>query len=284
MRPRVALLALAACGAPDSPAPAPVDGAADGFVVRQTALPVAGGPGRLLVVEVPPAARLEVLPAPVPSPLARIADLPAGRTCVAVNGGFYDARGAMGWVVHAGEEAAPLRATGGSGVLLVDATGPAIVHRDAAAGRPREALQSIDRLVDAGRSLVRPNARPDPDARSAVALRADGTVIFAVVFAEQAVARERPGRVELGPASSSTGLSLAAWAELLAAPVADGGLGATAALNLDGGYSTALALRVGDLRLDVVAHAATINALRACGPGPLTPAAPAARPGTPAPG
>ena len=278
---RLALaLVLTACGASPSacgtsapaPAPAPaLDVTTDGVRFHQTALTLAGGPGRLLVAEFPPTAPLEVLPASAPRPLASIIGAPDGRACAAINGGFYSAggaddRGAMGWVVHAGEEAAPLRPGGGSGVLLVDATATRIVHRDGAAGRPREALQSIDRLVDAGRSLVGPNARPDPDARSAVALRADGTVIFAVVFADVAVARERPGRVELGPASSSTGLSLAAWAELLARPVADGGLGALTALNLDGGYSTSMAIHIGDVHLDVVAHAATINALRACAP------------------
>jgi len=36
------------------------------------------------------------------------------------------------------------------------------------------------------------------------------------------------------------------------------------ALNLDGGYSTSMVVRVGEVALDVVAHGATINALRAC--------------------
>lgn len=205
-----------------------------------------------------------MLPSPSPVPLADIAGVLGGGTCVAVNGGFYDGAGAMGWVVHAGEVAAPSRPGGGSGVLLVDGAGPRIVHSDATGGRPREALQSIDRLVDGGRSLVGPKARPESDARSAVALRGDGTVVLAVVFAEEAVAREQPGRVELGRASSSSGLSLAAWAELLARPVADGGLGAATALNLDGGYSTSMAIHAVGVDLEVIAYAATINAVRAC--------------------
>jgi hypothetical protein len=35
-------------------------------------------------------------------------------------------------------------------------------------------------------------------------------------------------------------------------------------LNLDGGYSTSLVVNVGGVELEVVAHGATINALRAC--------------------
>lgn len=71
-------------------------------------------------------------------------------------------------------------------------------------------------------------------------------------------------RVRVRHTPTSTGMSLAAWADLLARPVADGGLGATAALGLDGGYSTSMAIHVGELDLDLVAHRATINALRVC--------------------
>ncbi|HEY0138865.1 MAG TPA: phosphodiester glycosidase family protein, partial [Nannocystis sp.] len=115
-----------------------------------------------------------------------------------------------------------------------------------------------------GRSVVGPRARPDADARSAVAIRRDGTVLFVLLFAEQAVERAAPGRVELGARSSSTGLSLAAWADLLARPESDGGLGVDVALNLDGGYSTSASIHVGAFDLEVLAHGATINALRAC--------------------
>ncbi|MBL9100046.1 MAG: phosphodiester glycosidase family protein [Myxococcales bacterium] len=255
-------LVLAACGSP--PPVAARESAAAGVRVWQRPIAVDGGPGRLIVAEFAPGADIEVLPSSVPVQLERIAGPLADRACVAINGGFYDDTGAMGLVVHAGAETAALRKNGGSGVLLVDAAGPRIVHRDLALGSPREALQSIDRLVDGGRSLVGPAARPDPDARSAVALRDDGTLVLAVVFAEQAVVREQPGRLELGSASSSTGLGLAAWADLLARPLADGGLAATTALNLDGGYSTAISIHAAGLDLEVVAHVATINAVRVC--------------------
>lgn len=264
MRFAHALALLTACSVPPAEPAPEFARTAHGVRVRQTSIAVEGGPGRLIVAEFPADATLEVIPADAPAPLQSIAGAAGERACVAINGGFYDGSGAMGWVVHGGEEIAPLRPGGGSGVLMIEAGRPRIVHREHAGGRPREALQSIDRLVDDGRSLVGAQARPDRDARSAVALRSDGTVIFAVAFAEQAIVQERPGRVVLGSASSSTGLSLAAWAELLARPVAEGGLGARTAMNLDGGYSTSLAIDVGALDLDVVAHRATINALRAC--------------------
>lgn len=259
----LALTLLTACTLPTGPA-RDIAASADGITVRQTTLTVEGGAGRLIVAELPPDATLEVMPVEAATSLQDILGKRDDRTCVAINGGFYDGGGAMGWVVHAAQQIAPLRPGGGSGVLVVDADGPRIVHRDAAGGSPREALQSIDRLVDGGRSVVGANARPDADARSAVALRSDGTIVLAVLFADGAIVQEGPGGVHLGAASSSSGLSLTAWADLLARPVADGGLGAVTALNLDGGYSTSLSIRVGSLDYDVFAHGATINALLGC--------------------
>lgn len=271
MRPGLLLMLpglLAACGV-SSPMPAAaLSGEAHGLRAWQRPIAVEGGPGRLIVVELPASARIEVLPSPEPGPLQDLAPPIPGSACAAINGGFYDSRGAMGWVQHAGREHATLRSSGGSGVLVITADGPRIAHRDDVLGDPQEALQSIDRLVVGGQSVVGPRARPDADARSAVAIRRDGTVVFALVFSELAVEREAPGRVELDARSSSTGLGLSAWAELLARPVADGGLGVDSALNLDGGYSTSASIHVGSFDLEVLAHGATINALRTCAGSP----------------
>lgn len=38
----------------------------------------------------------------------------------------------------------------------------------------------------------------------------------------------------------------------------------TSRATFDGGFSTAMAIHVGEVHLDIVAHRATINALRAC--------------------
>ncbi len=264
MRLAWALMLLAACGAEVPTAAVALSGEALGVRAWQRPIAVEGGPGRLVVVELPAGAEIEVVPSPGPRALQEIAPPTPGAACAAINGGFYDSQGAMGWVRHAGQEVAALRPAGGSGVLEIGAAGPRIVHRDQVAGAPREALQSIDRLVVDGHSVVGARARPDADARSAVAIRGDGTALFVLLFAEAAVEREAPGRVELGARSSSTGVSLAAWAELLARPVADGGLGVDTALNLDGGYSTSMSIHVGTFELEVLAHGATINALRSC--------------------
>ena len=260
--PALIALLVTGCGAV---APArEVDVVAEGIHVRQIPLAVEGGPGRLIVAELATNVTLEVLPVEAATSLQDIVGKRDDRACVTINGGFYDASGAMGWVVHGGQQVAPLRPGGGSGVLMIDEHGPRIVHRDEAHGSPREALQSIDRLVDGGRSVVGERARPDADARSAVALRGDGTIVFAVAFADAAIVERAAGGVQLGKASSSSGLSLAAWAELLARPVADGGLGAVTALNLDGGYSTSMSIHVGEFDYEVLAHGATINGLRGC--------------------
>ncbi len=71
-------------------------GEAAGLRVSQRAIAVAGGAGRLIVVEVPP-----VVPVWAPSALQGFTGAEPGRACAAINGGFNDLQGAMGWVVHA---------------------------------------------------------------------------------------------------------------------------------------------------------------------------------------
>ena len=66
----------------------------------------------------------------------------------------------------------------------------------------------------------------------------------------------------LNERSSTTGLSLGEFATLLALPANSGGLGARDALNLDGGYSTSFAARIGDARIRIEPYRATINAVR----------------------
>ena len=124
-------------------------------------------------------------------------------------------------------------------------------------GEVRHAVQSIDRLVSGGRSVVGAGASPALDARTAVGVQADGDVLLAVAFDEQAVLDESDGVVRLGAESSSSGLSMAEWSEVMR------GLGATEALNLDGGLSTSMHVEIADLRLEVVAAGATIGAIAA---------------------
>ncbi len=175
--------------------------------------------GRLWVARiVPDKARFALVPAPRPQPLATIVKgrEPSGDS-VAINGGFYDQDRPMGLVVAGGKPVAPLEKRGGSGVFLVEAGRPAIVHRDAYAARePSLAIQSIDRLVDHGRVLVKPRPGLPRDARSVVAIDADGAVLFVVAFDERAAFPTSKDVIQMSPASTTTGPTLLEIAELLA--------------------------------------------------------------------
>ncbi len=194
-----------------------------------------------------------------PAPLAAIVG--AG-PLVAVNGGFYDTNGKpLGLVVEDGATKNPLLPKGGSGILVRDEAGLRVVHRDALPDPSRidQALQSIDRIVDGGRSLVGRTADRAFDARSAVATYSDGSARLYAVFSPEAIeSRECNASgctFELNRRSTSSGVSLAELARFLVAE------GAEAALNLDGGYSTSFEARLADRHLRVVAFRATINAL-----------------------
>mgnify|MGYP001382457605 CR=1 FL=1 len=240
-------------GAPDDPV--------EGGVWRYTE---PGGTGRLIVVTIDPArARIGVLPSSAPRPLASLVAGERG-DFVAINGGFYDEKNqAMGLVVSGGAVHARLRRGGGSGVFFVRGGEPAIVHRGSDLLRQPldEALQSIDRLVDESEVLVRQRADLPRDARSAVAIDWRGRIHLVVAVDERAIATERDGAIQLGPESTTTGPTLWQLAEFLARPVLEGGLGARFALNLDGGFSTALQLRLRGERLAVGGYRGTINAL-----------------------
>lgn len=200
-----------------------------------------------------------------------------------INGGFYerapdDTYRAMGVVVSQKRAASPYRVRGGSGVLTVKDDRIALIHRSAwsklkAHERPDEALQSIDRLVSEGRSLVKRKDGARAAARSAVALTTSGPVL--VVLAAMASVSKREHEVILR-GTSYNGLPLWAFAEYLADHV-----GAQEALNLDGAVSTQLAARVGDQRFVVRGERGTINGVL-LRPSGGAKAAPAARP-TPTP-
>ena len=214
-----------------------------------------GEDGRLVLARISPHAAASVLTTNTPTPLQEL--LPEG-DMVAINGGFYDGAGAaMGLSVSSGRLISPLRPVGGSGVLLLRAEASRIVHRDDVGDLDgvTGAVQSIDRLASAGRSLVSGQASPARDARSGVAVTADGGLLFAVLFAEDAVDREEGDDIYLGADSSSSGVSLGEWAALMV------GLGGVSVLNLDGGFSTSIHVSLGEERLDVHPHGATINAV-----------------------
>ncbi len=214
-----------------------------------------GEAGRLVLARISPRAAVSVLTTNTPTPLQEL--LPEG-DMVSINGGFYDGAGAaMGLSISRGRLRTPLRSSGGSGVLLIRAGDSRIVHRDDVGDLDgvTGAVQSIDRLASEGQSLVSGQASLARDARSGVAVTADGGLLFAVLFAEEAVARETDADIYLDADSTSSGASLGEWAALMV------GLGGVSVLNLDGGFSTAIHVSLGGERLDVHPHGATINAV-----------------------
>lgn len=225
--------------------------------------------GRVWIATLSSAAALTVVPSREPAPLARVIAAVTARDgdFVAINGGFYDARGAMGVVLTSGQSIAPFRRGGGSGVVVSTGGTPRLVHRDdyAPSQRDRWALQSIDRLVIDGAVLVKEAPGASRDARSAIALDDRGNVLLVVAFDERAIAAEKEGRVRLDADSSTTGPTLGEFAVLLATQREEGGLGAVWALNLDGGLSTSFESQVAGTTLGATACKATINALLAVG-------------------
>lgn len=273
-------LILAACEPSPTPAAPPdpaeieetvrAEQSAMTLSVRRVAQP--GWSGRLVVASFSPGAgrHARVLPSERPRPLSEIvAAASPPQPFAAIDGGFYDTQSRpMGLVRAGGADHAPITDEGGSGVFVVEADEPRIVHRDAYASRDAvsEALQSIDRLVGGGASLVSPEASDRRAARSAVAIDAAGAVHLVVAFADEAVARESETRIELGSQATRTGPTIRQLAELLLRPASDGGVGAVDALGLDGGFSTSMTVKSQARSLSVVAYRATINGLLVAAP------------------
>ena len=208
---------------------------------------------------------LRILPSPRPRPLSEIvAGANPPQPFAAINGGFYDTSNQpMGLVRAGGEDLHEVGERGGSGILFVRGGVPRIVHVDGytSSDGVTEGLQSIDRLVHAGESVVGAGASARRAARSAVAIDGEGTVHLVVAFDERAVAVDEDARIELGREATRTGPTIAEWADLLRRQPEDGGLGARDALGLDGGFSTSLVVKSEARALTIVPVNATINAV-----------------------
>lgn len=259
------LTGLVACGGPPPPAAASPDPTwdtlpavihrADGLVLGHAVVEVPDDdPFHVVTVTLPRDAVVTVTPADGVVRFRSLLPTDDG-PWVAVNGGFYGADGQpLGLVLSDGKLWHALgRSAGGTGVLL-GAPGPAaVVHRDAYTEGRAHAVQSIDRLVDAGQSLVKPAAGARHAARTAVAITAD-SVVFAVGFDPTYASLAADG-ITLR-ATAGTGPTLAAFADWLVA-----GLHAEQALNLDGAISTQLAVRARGFHWDVEGEAGTPHAV-----------------------
>jgi hypothetical protein len=157
----------------------------------------------------------------------------------------------MGLVVSSGVESHALAANGGSGVVQFDSAGANIVHRDAWAPGATEALQSIDRLVDGGASLVHPRPDAHRDARSAVAISDDRLWLVAAFAANNVTSG--PDGIQL-IRTVGEGMTLAEFADFLVVA-----LGAKQALNLDGAVSTQMIVAMPTWRWVVRGERGTIN-------------------------
>lgn len=209
--------------------------------------------GWLVAARFPRDAALEITPSDLPVRFSDLLPTDDG-DWAAVNGGFYDGDGKpMELVISEGHQFSPLRKRGGSGVLEADPFPMRVVHRDAWTPGARFAIQSIDRLVDQGASVVGTNARPSLAARTAVVISDDAT--WAVVaFSDSSCVRNEDG-FSL-QATSGYGLTMAGFAQLLVDQ-----LHASQALNFDGAVSTQLAAHVGGQSLRVIGERGTVQSV-----------------------
>ncbi len=260
----IALLAAMSSCAPVASAPGgPPDSVAATVVVAPKVLVAAAGGLELHVVtwtagpangvawlaSVPRDGSLGIAPSADVRPLRELVGEPSP-PWAAINGGFYE-EGPMGLVVSSGVESHALAANGGSGVVQFDSAGANIVHRDAWAPGATEALQSIDRLVDGGASLVHPRPDAHRDARSAVAISDDRLWLVAAFAANNVTSG--PDGIQL-IRTVGEGMTLAEFADFLVVA-----LGAKQALNLDGAVSTQMIVAMPTWRWVVRGERGTIN-------------------------
>ncbi len=207
--------------------------------------------GKAWVVELNRDAALGLVPATGVQFMDAFVELP--ETGAAINGAFYENGGPMGLVRVGGVSVSDVSPRGGSGILFWGPSPPLITHRDLWDGHGDNALQSIDRLVDGGTSLVQRRDGAPRAARSAVLLSQD-RLSFVVAAADASIAGD--GRDLSLRGTVGQGLPLWAFADLAVA------LGAGQALNMDGAISSGLRARVeGEDVLVVRSEAGTINAL-----------------------
>jgi hypothetical protein len=251
----ILLVLLGACSQAASAPPVPLPGRieAGSFVFDQVPWVTTGAAGVAFRVRVPRSAEVDVVDAGAVAGIeAFVGDAPL--PWAAVNGGFYEDGAPMGLVVSEGRLRHPLASRGGSGVLL-GAPGPAqVVPRAAWTPGGRSALQSVDRLVDGGASLVAPTTGAHRDARSAVAISADA--VWLVVTAAQASLAPAPDGLRLVD-TVGQGMTLAELADWLVVE-----LGAQQALNLDGAVSSQMVVATAATRWVLHGERGTINAVR----------------------
>lgn len=220
-----------------------------GLELKQLLWSTAEASGVAWLASVPRNGGLQIAARDGVHPLTELVGEPAA-PWAAINGGFYE-DGPMGLVVSGGVERHALSSRGGSGIVQFTPAGVSIVHRDSWTAGPSEALQSIDRLVDGGVSLVHPRPDAHRDARSAVVVTDDRVLLVAAVADDNVTAG--PDGIQLVHTVGS-GMTLAEFASFLVTTVS-----AKQALNLDGAVSTQMIVALPTWRWVVRGERGTIN-------------------------
>jgi exopolysaccharide biosynthesis protein len=183
-------------------------------------------------------ADLRLVPAGTPGSRRPVADIVATfPAVVALNGSFFDVDGkAMGLAVDEGRVLASAKRRTWGALVVSDRTARIVLGSDIVDDRAnRLVVQGIPRLVVGGKVQ---SLKPQIAERTAVC--AKGSVVLLVVTT----------KVETAP-----------FARFLADPVDQGGLGCQDALNLDGGPSTQLVVKLPALTLAVSGGWGVPNAL-----------------------
>lgn len=218
-----------------------------------------GWHGRLIVVR---GGRVHVAAHPTPERLNRVMAPAPLLPFAAIPGGFFDddTGRPMGLVRREGENRSPLGERGGDGIFLIQAGEPQIVnvstYTESAA--VSDALQSVDPVVQAGRSLVADNTVYRRAARSAVVIDAEEVVHFVIAFDDRSIAEEHDNHIELNNDAAWLGPTLAEWGDIL---VLHPQICAQTALGLDAGNSLGLIVRTNEGSIRVEGSRGTMNAL-----------------------
>lgn len=220
-----------------------------GLELRQLLWRTAEAHGVAWLASVPKNGGLQIATGDGVHPLPELVGEPAA-PWAAINGGFYE-DGPMGLVVSGGVERHALSSRGGSGIVQFTPAGVSVIHRDSWTAGPSEALQSIDRLVDGGVSLVHPRQDAHRDGRSGVVVTDDHVVLVVAVAADNVTAAS--DGIQLVHTVGS-GMTLAEFASFLATTVS-----AKQALNLDGAVSTQMIVALPTWRWVVRGERGTIN-------------------------
>jgi uncharacterized protein YigE (DUF2233 family) len=182
----------------------------------------------------------------------------------AINGGFYEQGSGegvyvpMGVVLASGAMIQKYQRRGGSGILVVVDGLASVVHhsrwKEIQARKPTQALQSIDRIVDGGESLVKPREGARSAARSAVVMGEQRLWLIASA-ADGSIVERADGAVQLR-GTGWQGMPLWAFASYVLETT-----DAQEALNLDGAVSVQLEALASGKRLRVLGELGTMSAV-----------------------